>query len=175
MAQDSRNRGFESYGLSLQQYPAGTIINIESSWAVSPTALLTGKLGYNIARRQDFGEHDKEEGGGPGFTAAYKRYLKADKSGWFIERRLGFWFLDIDWQDNTPLRTGNTDITVLQPTLGAGYDFILNQSRLKLGLFAAFGYEANIITSGEEVGQGGISLIGISIGFLSPKRGRLQR
>jgi len=161
-AQNTRSRGIESVGLGLQIYPAGTMINLKSNWKVSPREILTGKLGYNFAMRQDFGKHDNEEGGGPGFTVAYKRYFKTELSGWFMEARAAMWFLDIDWGDNTPLRSGNTDITVVQPTVGLGYDFLINHS-LKLGFIAAFGYEVNVATNGEDVGEGGISLLGISL------------
>ena len=60
---------------------------------------------------------------------------------------------------------GNTDITVLQPTVAAGYDFLLKGEKIKLGVFVAAGYEVNIVTSGEEVGEGGISIIGASFAF----------
>lgn len=164
-AQDTRLRGAQSLGFDLQNYPAGTIFNIKSAWAVSAKEELIGKLGYNIAQRQNFGEHDSEEGNGPGFTFAYKRYVRNGFKGWYAEGRVGMWFLDIDWRDNTPAASGNTDISVLQPTLGIGYDFALNKERLKLGLLVAFGYEVNFITSGEEVGQGGILLFGASLTF----------
>lgn len=161
MGQDVRKRGIESLGIEVQLYPAGTILNLKADWAVSAKSMFIGKIGYNMAMRQDFGKHDSEEGGGLGFTAAYKRYLKAGFSGWFLEARAGMWFLDIDWRDDSPSRSGNTDISVFQPTVGIGYDFKLNEN-LKLGLIAAFGYEVNVATKGEPVGEGGISLIGIS-------------
>ncbi|OEK01695.1 hypothetical protein BFP97_09275 [Roseivirga sp. 4D4] len=169
-AQDVRTRGLESAGLGVQLYPAGAIINLKANWAMSANSMLVGKLGYNIAMRQDFGKHDDEEGGGPGFTLAYKRYFKSGFSGWFLEGRASMWFLDIDWRDDQPLRSGNTDITVLQPTIGLGYDFLINDS-IKLGLIGAFGYELNVATSGEPVGEGGISLLGISFAYkLGSKR-----
>lgn len=161
VGQDVQERGLESLGMEVQLYPAGTILNLKGDWAVSPKSMLIGKIGYNRAMRQDFGKHDSEEGGGLGFTAAYKRYLKAGFSGWFVEARAGMWFLDIDWRDDSPARFGNTDISVFQPTAGIGYDFKLNEN-LKLGLIAAFGYEVNVATKGDPVGEGGISLIGIS-------------
>lgn len=161
-AQNTPKRGVQSVGFGLQVYPAGTIINIKSAWAVSTKGELIGKLGYNFAQRENFGEHDSEEGNGPGFTIAYKRFLNAGFKGWYAEARMGMWFLDIDWQDNLPATSGNTDISVFQPTLGIGYDFPLKNERIKLGLLVAFGYEVNIVTSGEEVGQGGISLLGLS-------------
>lgn len=160
--QSVRTRGAQSLGFGIQIYPAGTIYNLKSAWAVSAKGELIGKLGYNIAQRENFGEHDSEEGNGPGFTFAYKRYLRTAFKGWYAEGRMGMWFLDIDWRDNTPSASGNTDISVIQPTLGIGYDFPLRNERIKLGLLVAFGYEVNVITSGEEVGQGGISLLGLS-------------
>jgi len=161
IGQDSSQHGIESAGIGIQFYPAGTIINLKADWTVSDKSMLIGKIGYNMAMRQDFGKHDNEEGGGLGFTAAYKRYLKPGYSGWFIEARAGMWFLDIDWLDNSPQRSGNTNISVFQPTVGVGYDFLL-QKNVKIGLIAAFGYEVNVATKGEPVGEGGISLIGIS-------------
>ncbi len=174
-AQNARQRGAQSLGFDLQIYPAGTIFNIKSAWAVSAKDELIGKLGYNIAQRENFGEHDSEEGNGPGFTVAYKRYLRTGFKGWYAEGRVGMWFLDIDWRDDTPIARGNTDISVLQPTLGIGYDFPLNKKRLKLGLLLAFGYEVNIVTSGEEVGQGGISLLGFSFTYDLNKAGKSSR
>lgn len=164
-AQDTRQRGAQSLGFDVQVYPAGNIFNIKSAWAVSAKGELIGKLGYNFAQRENFGEHDSEKGNGPGFTFAYKRYLRTGFKGWYAEGRMGMWFLDIDWRDNTPAASGNTDISVFQPTLGIGYDFPLKNERIKLGLLVAFGYEVNVITSGEEVGQGGISLVGVSLTF----------
>ncbi len=161
IGQSVRKRGLESIGAEVQLYPAGTIFNLKTDWAISVKSLLIGKVGYNKAMRQDFGKHDSEEGGGLGFTAAYRHYLKTDFSGWFVEARAGMWFLDIDWRDDNPARTGNTKISVFQPTLGIGYDFVLSDN-LKLGLIAAFGYEVNVGTRGEPVGEGGISLVGIS-------------
>lgn len=164
-AQNTRQRGTQSLGFDLQVYPAGTIFNIKSAWAVSSKGELIGKLGYNFAQRENFGEHDSEEGNGPGFTLAYKRYLRTGFKGWYAEGRMGMWFLHIDWMDNTPAASGSTDISVFQPTLGIGYDFPLKNERIKLGLFVAFGYEVNVVTSGKEVGQGGISLAGVSLTF----------
>lgn len=141
------------------------MFNLRASWLLGEKSSLIGKLGYNTARRQDFGEHDKEDGGGIGLALGYRRYLDNKRSGLFMEGRASAWFLDIDWQDNAPLRTGNSDITVFQPTIGIGYDILLNDGKIKLGLLVAFGYEVNMITSGEAVGQGGISLIGLSVDF----------
>ncbi len=154
--------GQNSIGFDTQMYPAGFIINGKASWQNGKSVELIGKIGYNIARRQDFGEHDKEEGGGPGLTFAYRKYLSSDFQRWYIEARAGLWFLNIDWEDNAPANSGTTDITVFQPTIGIGYDWSFSNDKMKAGVIAAFGYEVNVITNGEKVGQGGISLIGLS-------------
>ena len=173
--QNTRNRGAQSLGFGVQIYPAGTILNLKSSWAVSHRSELIGKLGYNFAQRENFGEHDSEEGGGPGFTLAYKRFLKSGFKDWYAEARVGMWFLDIDWRDNTPAASGSTDISVFQPTIGIGYDFPINNERIKFGALVAFGYEVNVITSGREVGQGGISLFGLSFTYDLNKEGKGSR
>lgn len=164
-AQEGSDEAKTRLGLGIQVYPAGTIINAKMSWAVGNKSAVIGKIGYNIAERQDFGKHDQEDGGGPGFALAYQRYFNSDRKGFYVEARTGVWFLDIDWQDNAPLRNGSTDITVFQPTLGIGYDFALNNGKILLGGLVAFGYEVNVITSGEPVGEGGISLFAISATF----------
>lgn len=141
------------------------MFNVKADYILGNRSSLIGKLGYNIARRQDFGEHDKEEGGGLGFALGYRQYLRAGHAGFFFEGRLGMWFLDIDWEDTSPNRQGNSDISVFQPTAGIGYDFLVSHDKIKLGILVAFGYEVNVVTRGEEVGQGGVSLVGLSIGF----------
>lgn len=120
------------------------------------------RLGYNLARIQDFGKHDNEEGGGLGINVGYRHYLKEDRKGWFYEGKTSVWFMNIDWRDDIPLRTGSTYITVLQPTAVVGYAFKLSES-FSLNTYAGFGYEINIISSGEDVGEGGISLLGFSL------------
>jgi hypothetical protein len=152
-------------GLEIQAYPAGLISQVRIGFRASPKSEILGSLGYNLARRQDFGEHDNEEGGGFGYAFAYKQYFKEGLKAWFIEAQTSFWHMDIDWTDNSPANSGTTAITVFQPTIGFGYDFQLKGDRLKLGLKAAFGYEININTKGEDVGEGGISLFGATFSY----------
>lgn len=155
-------KGLHSFGLESQMYPAGLMFNLKADWSLTEKGMLVAKAGYNLAERQDFGEHDQEDGGGPGIALGYKRYLKEGWQGFYAEARMSVWFLDIDWRDNAPAASGNTDITVLQPTIAIGYDFLLKGEKIKLGLFVAAGFEVNVITSGQEVGQGGISIMGAS-------------
>lgn len=163
--EEETEKGLVAWGLDAQRYPAGFIFQAKADWAVGKKGLLMAKGGYNLARRQDFGKKDKEEGGGFGFSGALREYFKPGRTGFYSELQISTWFLDIDWEDDIPVRRGSTDITVIQPTIGIGYDLLLPPN-VKLSMIIAFGYELNVITSGEPVGEGGISLVGLSASFL---------
>ncbi|KYG79025.1 hypothetical protein [Roseivirga echinicomitans] len=158
----AKAQSMESYGVDIQAYPAGMMFMAKTAFNLNEHNVLNTRIGYNMARRQDFGEHDNEEGGGLGLNIGFKHYLKPASSGLYYELKSSIWFMNIDWRDNKPIRTGSTSITVFQPTAIAGYDFNLS-SKVSFGLYAEFGYEINVISSGEDVGQGGISLVGFSL------------
>ncbi|MFT6827223.1 MAG: hypothetical protein ACJAZV_000504 [Roseivirga sp.] len=161
-AQEFKKWQLNDVGLEMQAYPAGMMFMAKANFNLSEKNQFTTKVGYNMARRQDFGEHDNEEGGGLGANLAFKHYFKENYSGWNYSLRASLWMMTIDWSNNAPAQSGTTSITVFQPTISGGYDFALNP-KLKLGIFVAFGYEINVISSGQDVGQGGISLLGFSI------------
>lgn len=71
--------------------------------------------------------------------------------------------MDIDWRDDAGPRAGSTDITVLQPTVQGGYDFSLGGGRFVLETTLAAGFEFNVRTDGEDVGEGPILLLGLGI------------
>jgi len=134
------------------------------------------EAGHNTANRQDFGEHDNEEGGGFGLGAGYRRYFKEGMKGFYVEANLETWFLEIYWRQFQPyidlicitgpcgfFANGNSKITVLQPTLGVGYQFRSKSEKWAATIGATFGQEWNVKTKGEEVGQGGISLLTFSV------------
>ena len=60
--------------------------------------------------------------------------------------------------------SGNTDIIVIQPTLEVGYLFLPFDSNLHISPTVSFGYEVNVRTRGEPVGEGAILLLGFQIG-----------
>lgn len=161
-AQEFKKWQLNDLGLEIQAYPAGMMFMGKADFNLSENNQFTAKAGYNMARRQDFGEHDNEEGGGLGLNIAFKHYFKENYLGWNYSLRASLWMMTIDWRNDNPAQSGSTSITVFQPTISGGYDFALDP-KLKLGLFVAFGYEINVISSGQEVGQGGISLAGFSL------------
>jgi hypothetical protein len=153
-------------GAEIQLYPSGVIPGLHGQWALSTKNVLTFRLGYNLAERQDNGEHDDEEGGGPGATVGYRRYFRPDQRRWYVGGRVDLWTMEIDWQDDTggPAQSsGTTDILVLQPTVEAGYGFQLGGSRWRLDAGLAFGFEINVHTDGEEVGEGASLLGGATV------------
>jgi hypothetical protein len=163
-AQNSKHLGFEA-----QWYPAGYQLMLTHELGISEKDAFHVKLGYNIARRQDFSPYnDLENGGGWGFTLGYRHYFSEAVSGFYVGGRVDLWWLTIDWEDglNNPSPTmGTTNITVLQPTGEVGYLYNIPDSPLSIGINAAAGWEINVVTDGEEVGQGAIGLLGLRLRY----------
>lgn len=160
-----KTTGPRAVGVTVQAYPAGVIFAGRVSFPIRTRSTLTTYAAYNNTDRQDFGEHDNEEGGGPGFGLAFRHYLGARYDGWRLGVRTDLWFLEIDWEDDAPPRTGTTDITVLQPTAQAGYSRTVANGRLVLEATVALGLEINVDTQGEAVGEGAILLGGLAIAY----------
>ena len=153
-------------GAKVQVYPAGYISTAQFVLGVGEKSVWTFEAGYNTTNRQSFGEHGNEEGGGFGLGSGYRRYLKEGMKGFYVEGNLEMWFLKIDWLDEEPndlLLFGKSKITVLQPTFGVGYQFRSESEKWAATIGATFGREWNVKTKGEEVGQGGISLLSFSV------------
>ncbi len=135
---------------------------------------LTSRIGYNFTDRRDWGEHENEEGGGPGFSLGIEKrsFLASNLS---VNLRADLWFMDIDWRDPAsgsalcgalpcPYETGTTEITVFQPTIGLGYQLPI-PGKLGIKPSLSFGYEINVETKGEDVGEGAILLLGLKVGY----------
>ena len=153
--------------LELQVYPTGLIPGLRLEKGFANRNAIHLRIGYNIVRHGDAGVHQKEEGGGFGFSLGYRRYLKADFEKWFLGARTDFWFNSIDWEDDINTQTassGNSKITVFQPTAEFGYLLLLKSGEWFITPSIAAGVEVNIKTKGAETGQGIILLLGLSIG-----------
>lgn len=164
-----------SIGIETQAYPAGVVPGIRFDLGLTNNFNITSRIGYNFTDRRDWGEHDNEEGGGPGFSlgAEWTGFLMENLS---IHARSDLWFMEIDWRRDigfcnltkcivTNQEFGETSITVLQPTIGLGYTIpFSNHYFIKPSL--SFGYEINVKIEGEDVGQGAILLVGIQLGRL---------
>lgn len=158
----------ESTGFDAQAYPTGVITTAKVDWSADGERELSVYAGWNEADRSDNGQHDDETGGGPGLGIGYRQYFGDQRDTWFLGGRVDVWQLGIDWVDRpgSPTeRSGDTDITILQPTLVAGYRLLLGDSDWALDFSAALGAEINVITSGSQVGQGAIGLVGIGLTY----------
>ena len=156
----------EEAAVELQAYPAGLMPGIRGDFYLNRYAEANLRLGLNIADRQDWGEHDKETGSGFGFSLGYRYKIKGSRKGPFIGARVDIWWMTIDWENigiKGSASSGSTDISILQPTMELGWKFELSDTWM-LAPTLSFGQEINIATKGEEVGQGGISLFGFTLG-----------
>ena len=161
-----------AFGTEVQAYPAGFIPGIRMKFAPDAMQNFNMRLGYNVARRQDFGKHDTEQGGGWGGGIGYRRYGFQSLTPFFAGLRIDWWELTIDWRNgstgltnqnlNAVQSTGSTRISVLQPTLEIGYDWAFAAS-WSLSAALALGAEINVKTSGDAVGEGAILLFGIAL------------
>ncbi len=148
-------------GLELQAYPAGVVAAFHHQHTFGNHEVGTVRVGWNLTERGDFGEHDDEDGGGPGFGVGWRHYQELGGEGWYWGGRVDLWSMEINWRDK-PNRRGESEILVLQPTVEGGYRFRLGASPWMLDLGLAVGAEINVDTDGEDVGEGAILLLGAS-------------
>lgn len=146
-------------GMEFSVYPAGQIVGIFGEAVNGNHHGFNLRLAANRARRQDFsGLNDDERGWGPGFSLGYRYYPDQRCSGFFGGLRADLWQMNIHWKDSSELvKEGSSKITILQPTLEIGYEFDL-PGAWRLSTAFVNGFEVNVRTHGEEVGQGWITL-----------------
>ena len=154
-------------GFEMQAYPTGLIpgVYIEKGWGNRNVAKL--RIGYNWIRHRDLGVQEDERGDGFGFTLGYKRYFNEEFTGFFSSAKCDIWWNSLDWKDQIGMPneiSGNTDIIVIQPTLEVGYLFLPFDNNIHISPTVSFGYEVNVRTRGEPVGEGAILLLGFQIG-----------
>lgn len=144
-----------SLNFEFQAYPTGLIPGLRYEYQLNDESKLLLRAGYNWIRHRDLGVHDDERGDGFGFTLGYTKRI----SNFDLSLKNDFWWNSIDWENDVTapnMTSGNTKITVIQPTIEAAY-LVTEKFRPTL----AFGYEWNAKTEGEETGQGPILLVGL--------------
>ena len=149
-----------AFGSEVQAYPAGVQVTGVAVRELSERDSLSVRAGYNATDRNDWGEHDEEDGGGPGLGVGFHRVLRPElDGGWLVGGRLDLWWLDVDWEEDSG-SSGSTDVVVLQPTLEGGYRWAL-EGGASVALTLGLGAEVNVDTDGEDVGEGAILLFGV--------------
>jgi hypothetical protein len=160
--------------LDSQIYPAGVITGLRFEFPISEQTQVFVRGGFNITDRRNWGVQKEEEGQGFGIGGGIE-FTNSNYERLSMILRTDIWFLNIDWQKPTVIcpivppcfesdTPQSTKVTVLQPTIGFGYQIPVSGSFfLKPSL--SLGYEINVHTRGEEVGEGTIILGGIQAGY----------
>lgn len=160
--EEARPNRFAS-AFELQIYPTGIIPGVNLAYRFSDDQEIDLRFGYQFINHRDLGVHDEEKGDGLGVSLGYNKYFGEEYKKFSIGIRSDLWINTLDWKDNVPNGeiTGTSKVTVLQPTIIAGWSFPMSQFSFTPTL--AFGYEVNVHTTGEDVGQGAILLVGFKI------------
>ena len=153
-----------SYGIFVQAYPTGIVPGIFLHFPTGKKSIMELRGGYNFLNHGDAGVQLDEKGGGFGGSLGYHYFFTKVMQRWTIGIRNDIWFNEVNWKKELStgvIVDGKSDIVVIQPTLTGGYTFDLGPLRLNPNL--AFGYEVNVVTKYQEVGQGAIILLGIEL------------
>jgi hypothetical protein len=149
-------------GGEFQWHPSGTVTSLHVAFNAKMHHSVLVSLGYNKINRDENSDKDVEKGSGWGGTIGYRYYFRLLPHKFFVGARAGLWRKKIDWAQD--LQTGETTTWTIQPTFEIGYTFIINDWAF-ITPSVSNGVEINMKTEGEKVGQGFITLIGISAGF----------
>ena len=152
----------QAIGVEVQQYPTGFLFGVYGEIDLKEHHAITFRAGYNLLDHKDLGVQENEEGGGFGGSVGYKYYFSEERSKLFLGARTDLWFNSVDWTND--MLSGTTEVLVLQPTAMVGFSFLLNE-HVVVAPTLALGAEINVDTDGAEVGQGGILLWGVQLGY----------
>lgn len=154
-------------GLEIQGYPAGIIAGVQYEYSSGRIHSIHGRLAANLADRRDWGEHDDERGIGWGGTLGYRYGFNVLSQRFSAGIRSDFWNMYITWKDNglstgqRPIVQGETYTFVVQPTFELAWWKSFGE-HWNFGLSVSNGVEINVITKGQPVGQGLITLLGFN-------------
>lgn len=154
-------------GAEIQYYPSGWVYGARADLYLGKHVNWNFRIAYNDVDRKSFSDYNLTEvGGGFGASLGY-RYFFGKRKGLFLGARADFWQLDIDWTDvdnNMMSISGTTAITVFQPTVEIGYQFKVGKHWTIAPAFTN-GFEINVVTEGDDVGEGFITLVGVNVAY----------
>jgi len=156
-------RPYGSLAFELQVYPTGIIPGFTYERFVSQNSAFHLRIGGQVIRHEDYGEHDDERGEGLGGSVGYRRYWP---SGISLGTRVDLWANSLDWTDNIGEpneRRGHTDVLVLQPVVETTWRKFFSAKWFVQPSLAA-GFEINVDTDGEDTGEGFIFLLALAVG-----------
>lgn len=153
-----------SVGPEIQVYPTGWMPGLRIQRGIDAYSFVSLRLGANIFDHRDLGAQEKETGSGFGFTLGYHRYFSRNIDHLILGIKNDVWWNRNDWENapgsGKPIN-GTSDIVVIQPTAELGYLIGSKESNFNLVPTIAFGFEINVHTEGEPVGEGLILLLGL--------------
>lgn len=163
-SQDGVEVGYRTtdIGAQFQYHYYGTVTSLHAAFNSRMHHSLLVQFGYIKADRKDKGEKDEETGSGWGGGLGYRYYFRPHPHKLFIGLKADIYKMKIDWADG--ILTGQSRTWMLQPSLELGYTIVVNDQGF-ITPFIASGYQANVKTEGDKVGQGLVPIIGISAGF----------
>jgi hypothetical protein len=142
---------------------------ITSNIFIKEDLALRFRLGGNFADREDFsGFNDDEVADGFGGSVGLVKYIPYWKGNFIFGGSLDVWNMWTDWKDglNTPNPTsGTTYNLVIQPWVNAGYLYNLS-NKWNAGISIGLGREINVITRGENVGEGWMGIATFSLNYV---------
>lgn len=143
-----------SLGFEIQGYPTGVISSVRTELLFYNANAFNMSVGYNWFNHRDLGKHQAEKGGGFGCSLGYRRYFENEGlKGFFVGVKNDIWFDKVHWKDfkgdGSLLISGTSKVTVVQPTIAAGYRVKFANDLLSFEPNIAFGYEWNVRTNGK--------------------------
>ncbi|MGM5469721.1 hypothetical protein ACS386_05545 [Flavobacteriaceae bacterium LMO-SS05] len=167
-SEESTHKKKIEIGTELQLYPVGYMPMITSNIFIKEDWALRLRLGGNFANRKDFsGFNDDEVAKGFGGSFGLVKYVPYWKGNFVFGGSLDTWNMWTKWKDgiNTPNPTsGTTYNLVIQPWMNAGYLYNLS-NKWNAGISLGFGREINVITRGENVGEGWMGIATFSLNY----------
>ncbi len=165
---DTSNRKEVQIGAELQFYPAGFMPTITTNIFIKEHLAIRLRLGGNFADRSDFSSYnDKEKARGFGGTFGVQRYFPYWKGSFVVGIYVDGWNMWTEWKDNVGTsnpQSGTTYNFVVQPWINAGYLFQVSK-QWNAGLTFGVGREFNVITHGEDVGEGWMGILTLSANY----------
>ena len=165
---DTSNRKEVQIGAELQFYPAGYMPTITTNIFIKEHLAIRLRLGGNFADRSDFSSYnDEEKAKGFGGTFGVQRYFPYWKGSFVVGIYVDGWNMWTEWKDNVGTsnpQSGTTYNFVVQPWINAGYLFQVSK-QWNAGLTFGVGREFNVITHGENVGEGWMGILTLSANY----------
>lgn len=142
-------------GLEVQKYPVGIITVITYNYFFKESWAMRFRFGGNFADRKDAsGFNDDEKANGLGGSFGINKYVRSGNGNFIFGANADVWNMWTKWIDYSEVpQKGKTYTLVIQPWINAGYLYNFS-NKFNAGITLGFGREINVITDGENVGQG---------------------